>query len=70
VAKTKELKRSWGQERIVFRQFWKPSPVRAALLSARNLEPGTVMLWDALGTVDACGWMAVLAVCLGLSGLL
>ena len=28
VAKTKERKkRSWGTERIVFRQFWKPSPV-------------------------------------------
>ena len=26
----------WGQERIVFRPFWKPSPVRAALLSARR----------------------------------
>jgi len=39
VATTKELKkRSWGiyQDRIVFRQFWKPSPVRAPLLSARK----------------------------------
>ena len=36
VAKIKELKNcSWGQQRIVFRQFWKPSPVRAALLSAQ-----------------------------------
>jgi len=39
MAKTKELKkRLCGKQRQNrFRQFWKPSPVRAALLSARNV---------------------------------
>ena len=35
VAKIKELKKGSWEPRIVFRQFWKPSPVRAALLSAQ-----------------------------------
>ena len=36
--KTKELQKRYGAKTQVFRQFWKPSAVRAALLSHKQLD--------------------------------
>jgi len=71
VSKTKELKKRYEAKRESSRQFWKASPVRAALLSARRRSCAARELtvevdWVRVGTGahdvrDRDGWRGAVA---------